>query len=122
MEEVVSCCSNNLFLIFKKDMKLTTLTRQELYEEIIDLAQGQGVNSQETWNELVDETVESHLDLGELDVDRDTEGLKEGLYAQYGEYKHQMAEEDLGGVEDEGELKEEKGDVLGETRDTTLDE
>ena len=122
MEEVVSCCSNNLFLIFKKDMKLTTLTRQELYEEIIDLAQGQGVNSQETWNELVDETVESHLDLGELDVDQDTEGLKEGLYAQYGEYKHQMAEEDLGGVEDEGELKEEKGDVLGETRDTTLDE
>ncbi|HLD60959.1 MAG TPA: hypothetical protein VJA27_02390 [Patescibacteria group bacterium] len=103
-------------------MKLTTLTRQELYEEIIDLAQGQGVNSQETWNELVDETVESHLDLGELDVDQDTEGLKEGLYAQYGEYKHQMAEEDLGGVEDEGELKEEKGDVLGETRDTTLDE
>lgn len=84
-------------------MALTTLTRKDLYEEIADLARDQGVADQATWDELVDEVVEGHLSLGELDLDQDIEGMKESLSMGWDEYKVENEVEDSGVVEDEVE-------------------
>lgn len=84
-------------------MALTTLTTQDLYEEIADLARGQGAGEQGAWNELVDEVVDSYLDLGELDKDQDIEGMKDVLKAKWEAYKAEEAEETATGLREEGE-------------------
>lgn len=66
---------------------VTTLSAEDLYGEISDLARDQGVASKEQWDELVEDVVEDHLDLGELDLDQDTEGIKEVLRGRWGFYR-----------------------------------
>lgn len=64
-------------------MDLTILTIEELYSEIADLAREQNVVNQETWNALVDEVVDGHMDLGEISEDDDPEAMKEALNHRY---------------------------------------
>ncbi|MBU1033208.1 MAG: hypothetical protein ABII13_04940 [Patescibacteria group bacterium] len=64
-------------------MQLDTLNRKELFDEISDLARNQGISTQEEWDGLVDEVVESHISLGELDEDQDLEGLKNALMEKW---------------------------------------
>lgn len=66
---------------------LDTLNRGELYNEIAELARANGVNGREGWSELVDEVLDSHLDLAELDPDNDLQGLKDVLVGMYEEYE-----------------------------------
>lgn len=80
-------------MISLNHMALTTLTATELYDEIADLARDQGVSDKERWIELVEEVVESHLSLGEIDLDDDTEGMKEILSGRWVSYKKELAEE-----------------------------
>ncbi len=87
-------------------MALTTLTIDELYQEVADLARDQGVADKETWHDLVEEVVEGHADLGELDDEQDTEGMKEVLRNKWEEYKEEAGEESEEGVEDEDEEAE----------------
>jgi len=101
-------------------MALTTLTVGELFAEIADLAREQGVAEQGAWNELVDEVVDSYLELGELDKDQDTEGMQEILRAKWKEFKSGAAAEDAGALE-EGGISEQT-DAFGQTRDSTLDD
>ena len=49
-------------------------------------AREQGVSTQEMWNELCDEVIESHLDLGKMDDDQVNETLKQALYLAWLEY------------------------------------
>lgn len=98
-------------------MALTTLTVAELYEEIADLARDQGVSDKERWLELVEEVMESHLSLGEIDLDEDTEGMKEMLSGRWVSYKKELAEEqgkevaaDLLDGEDVAEVEEEEAE------------
>jgi len=99
-------------------MALTTLTSAELYQEIADLARDQGAATKDIWDELVEEVIESHLSLGEIDLDEDTEGLKETLRTKWDVYRRESAAEEdgadvevVGSVddedEDEGDEKEE---------------
>lgn len=81
-------------------MALTTLTATELYDEIADLARDQGISDREHWDELVEEVFESHLSLGEIDLDEDTEGMKEVLSGRWVSYKKEMAEEQGAEVEE----------------------
>jgi hypothetical protein len=92
-------------------MSLTTLTLADLYSEISDLARDQGINSKEQWDELVESVVEDHLDLGELDLEEDSEGIKDDLKAKWGTYKKESAEdsEELA-LEEEEEGKKVEGD------------
>lgn len=95
-------------------MAITTLTIDEMYLEIANLARDEGVSSRESWNEVVDEVVEGHLDLSELDKDQDTEGMKEVLGAKWLTFKEEQAEEEAAAQEDKYEadtttsLEEEK--------------
>lgn len=68
-------------------MEQPALTVDDLYNEMADLARDQGVATQETWNDLVDEVVDGHSDLGEIDAEEDTEAMKRDLRAMWGEYK-----------------------------------
>lgn len=82
-------------------MAITSLTIDDLYSEIVELAREQGTQTRELWNEIVDEIVEGHIDLGELDSDQNTEGMKEVLRAKWNTFKEDLAEEE--GSKDEFE-------------------
>lgn len=72
-------------------MAVTTLSAEQLYSEISDLARDQGISSKEQWDEMVDDVVEDHLELGELDLDQDTEGMKEALAGKWANWKKESA-------------------------------
>ncbi|HVM90687.1 MAG TPA: hypothetical protein VMU11_02215 [Verrucomicrobiae bacterium] len=72
---------------------LDTLNRGELLQEISDLAREQGVTNQEDWSELVEEVIESHFDIGELNDDQDIQGTMQVLKDAWADYAGQSGEE-----------------------------
>ncbi|MBI2443948.1 MAG: hypothetical protein HYV42_01755 [Candidatus Magasanikbacteria bacterium] len=80
-------------------------TTDELYREVADLAREQGVAGQEMWNELVEEVVDAHLDLGELTDDENLENIKAELADRWHEYEVSAVAAARGGTaeEDAGE-------------------
>ncbi|GMU25388.1 hypothetical protein KJZ71_02390 [Patescibacteria group bacterium] len=74
-------------------MNLDTLNQDELYNELEDLARRQGVTSQDMWNELVDEVIDSHFNIGELEQDQDLIGLRDDLRAKWDVYQSESGEE-----------------------------
>lgn len=68
---------------------LDTLTDEELFEEICDLAQERGISAQEQWDELVDAVIEDHLELGELEKDDDLVGKREVLKTRWTDYQEE---------------------------------
>jgi len=88
-------------------MPLTSLTAAELFEEIADLAREQGVADQETWDGMVEEIIEDHLALGEIDLDEDVEGIRKTLRLKWATYKDEESVEAVGGIKEEGEVEEE---------------
>lgn len=89
-------------------MDITTLTSDEILQEIKDLAQYQAIANQEAWDGLVDEVIDAHLDLGEFTSEEDLEALKENLKTAWSEYEADMADPDQFPVEEkeEGEVGE----------------
>jgi uncharacterized protein YihD (DUF1040 family) len=86
---------------------LDTLSRGELYKEIADLAREQGVTSQDDWNELCDEVIDDHLELGELDKDQDIGGMQEALHAAWETYTEESAPESNAAVSEDPEAPHE---------------
>ena len=84
-------------------MNLDTLNRGELITEISDLAREQGVNHQEGWNEMVDEVLDSHLDLAELSADQDLEGLRQALRLGWEEYRREAGQESTHSMDEDPE-------------------
>ncbi len=72
---------------------LDTLSDGELYNEIAELARAQGVATQEDWNNLVEEVIESHFDIGELNDDQDLEGKRSALNGMWSTYRSTAGEE-----------------------------
>jgi hypothetical protein len=100
-------------------MSLTTLTIDELFSEISDLSRDQGVTTKDVWDELVEEVIESHMSLGEIDLEEDTEGMKEILRTKWKHYKQESATEEDGVIEDEDEAKV-AGDSSDEEEEETI--
>jgi hypothetical protein len=84
-------------------MNMDTLNRGELLEEIMELARERGVASEGEWKEIVDETLESHQSLGEMDDDQDSSGLAEALYGEWGLYQRTSGEESAGAIGEDPE-------------------
>lgn len=82
-------------------MHLDTLNRDDLFKEVSDLAREQGVADKDMWKELVDQVVDGHVDLGELDPDQNLVALKELLYDAWDEYVREAGVESESRVEDE---------------------
>ncbi len=83
--------------------KLDFLNQGDLFSELSDLARRNGVSDQSSWHDLVEATVESHRELGELDKDEDLEGLKEQLRGMWDEYKRQAGEMDQAAIDEDPE-------------------
>ncbi len=115
--DVLSQFLNFIFIIVLFTMSLTTLTVEELFAEICDLARDQGVGSSEAWDSLVDDVLQSHMDLGELDSEEDVEGIGETLKMKWGDYRRLSATGD--GVEEEDVSEDLLDDhaILGQTKD-----
>ena len=84
-------------------MHLDTLSTADLYNEIAELAREQGVDNEDDWKLLCDDVVESHLDLGELNDDQDTEIIKKRLYGMWNEYQLEAGEESLAAASEDPE-------------------
>lgn len=79
-------------------MRLDTLNRDDLFKEISELARDQGVSGKDEWMDLIDEVVESHLSLGELDPDQEITSTKEHLREMWDEYQRESGPESAGAV------------------------
>jgi hypothetical protein len=88
-------------------MNLDTLTTAELYTEIADLARAQGIATQDMWNQLCDETLESHEDLAELNDDQDLEQKRLALHEMYEEYTNESGPESLNAISEDPEAPHE---------------
>lgn len=85
-------------------MNLDTLNRGELFDEIAELARAQGVTDQASWNELVDEVLESHFSIGELNDDQDIEGMREILHLAWNEYQNESGPESGNAIAEDPEF------------------
>lgn len=65
---------------------LDTLSVDDLYSEICDLARERGISVEEQWNELVEAVIEDHLELGELNSDQNLMGTQEVLKSRWADY------------------------------------
>ena len=74
-------------------MQLDTLDRNDLFQEISDIARENGIASKEQWNELCDEVIESHIALGELDADQDHIGVRSILKDMWEEHVRESGPE-----------------------------
>lgn len=99
-------------------MAVTSLSNDDLYREIVELAREQAATTRELWNEIVDEVVEGHIDLGELDADQNTEGMKEVLRAKWNMFKDELAEEE----ENKDEFEEDTTTKVEEKEEKEEDE
>ena len=77
---------------------LDTLNSGDLYEEIADLARNEGVTDQAEWNELCDEVIDSHMEIGELSVSEDLESLRQALHLSWSEYSRESGPESANAV------------------------
>lgn len=84
-------------------MNLDTLNRGELLEEIAELARAEGVTDQAGWNALVDEVLESHEDIGEMNDDQDIEGVRQALHAAWTEYARESGPESISAIAEDPE-------------------
>ncbi|KAA0206051.1 hypothetical protein EDM68_03515 [Candidatus Uhrbacteria bacterium] len=83
--------------------KLDFLNRGDFFSELSDLARRNGVSNRSTWNDLVEATVESHRELGELDPDQDLQGLKDDLRGMWDEYVRQAGPMDERALDEDPE-------------------
>ena len=72
-------------------MKINSYTLDDAVQELWQRAQDEGVATQDAWDELVDELVEDHVDLGQIDPDQDTENWKEILKHRWADYRLEQA-------------------------------
>src|SRR3990167_4855461 len=86
-------------------MPLTTLTIDDLYNEVADLARDQGIKNKAGWTDLAETIIEDHMEMGEIDLDEDSEGMKEELRGRWLKFKATPSndEEEEGGEEKAGE-------------------
>ena len=73
-------------------MEINSYTLEDALQEIWDRALSQGVGTREAWDAMVDEVIEDHVDLGQMDSDQDTENWKEVLKHRWQEYRVENAD------------------------------
>lgn len=71
-------------------MEFLDVNKQAIFEDIVDRGREQGVVDQETYNELCEEIVQEHVDVGEIDKDSSTVGMSEMLKGRWLDYKEAL--------------------------------
>jgi uncharacterized protein YihD (DUF1040 family) len=70
----------------------TSLKLENLLEEIYALAQIEEPQTQENWNDLVDEVIQVHIDMDEFTNEQDINNLSSKLKCQFDEYSDEAYE------------------------------
>ena len=78
-------CPSNMVELFGYD-------EEGLLEEVLTRAREEGVTSQEAWNELVEQVLDDHARLQEVDNDDDLISMREALQARWGDYEAEMGQ------------------------------
>lgn len=68
-----------------------SFSAEELFEEIVERGRNEGVNTEEGYNDLVDEVIEEHRRVGEYHDDQNLEGYKEQLRGRVSEFMDEIA-------------------------------
>lgn len=69
-----------------------TLDANQIFDEIVARGKAELIVHKEAYDSLVEEVIEAHIDLGELNVDDDTEGWETQLKDRWDEYQARIAE------------------------------
>lgn len=60
---------------------------EDLYEEVVERAQEQGIADEEGWKEMVEEILDEHINWGEVDIDDDVAGMREALQEKWKKFE-----------------------------------
>lgn len=71
-------------------VELFGYNEEGLLEEVITKARDEGVTSQEAWNDLVEQVLDDHARVGEVDNDDDLVAMREALQARWGDYEAEI--------------------------------
>ncbi|MFA5188051.1 MAG: hypothetical protein WC460_01670 [Patescibacteria group bacterium] len=63
---------------------------QTAYNEIKKRAEEAPVTNKEAWDEMVDDYITERLEVGELDLDNDSQGMIEELKSMWSEYEKNL--------------------------------
>lgn len=66
---------------------------QEIFDDVVERGIADGVNTQEAFNELVDEVIEAHREVGELSDDQDLMGDESAIKMRWPEFQARLNEE-----------------------------
>ncbi len=62
-------------------------SQEELFQAVREMAETEGVASQESWNDMVEVVLNQKLDWAEVDIDDDLIQLREDLRARYRDFQ-----------------------------------
>ncbi len=74
-------------------MQINSYTLEDVIAEVRERAETEGVGDEATWHEVVEEVVEDHVDLGQIDPDQNTEQWKEVVKHMWKDYRLERAGE-----------------------------
>lgn len=66
---------------------------QEIFDDVVERGIADGVTTQEAFNELVDEVIEAHREVGELSDDQDLMGDESAIKMRWPEFQARLNEE-----------------------------
>jgi polyhydroxyalkanoate synthesis regulator phasin len=75
-------------------MEVTSYTLEDVIQEVRERAETEVVGTQSAWNEIVEEVIEDHVDLGQIDSDQNTEQWKEVVQHMWKDYRLERAVEE----------------------------
>ncbi|MBI1907991.1 hypothetical protein HYS28_01060 [Candidatus Uhrbacteria bacterium] len=67
-----------------------TKTAAQIFDEIVERGRSEMITSKEAYDMTVEEVVEEHQDLDEIDIDEDNEGLEAHLKERFADYLAQL--------------------------------
>ena len=73
-------------------VELFGYNEEGLLEEVITKAREEGAASAEAWNDLVEQVLDDHARIGEVDSDDDLTAMREALQARWGDYEAELGQ------------------------------
>ncbi len=70
-------------------MKNPIMSREDLFTEVVERGRQEGVTDQSAYNVLVENLLEDHRRLNEIDSDQDINSIREALQGRFEVYKQQ---------------------------------
>lgn len=63
---------------------------EDLFAELKDRARAEGAYSQEAWDDLVEEIIDEHVRVGEIEDDDELQSMREALRARFPDFSAEI--------------------------------